>query len=261
MDSLGFKIAIPSYKRSKTIGEKTLQYLQDCQIDMAKVYIFVADAIEYEDYKHYIDDLGLNIVIGVPTLCGQRNFITNYFEEGDYILNMDDDLEGIYIKIDDKKYEKTFDLNVICNEGFTLCKTHYTKLWGIGAVLNALFMNLSSSMNLKYIVGCFWGYIIDKRPTLTITLEDKEDFERTILYYQEFGTVARLNRFAPKTNYYKEQGGMQETRTAQRVTDSAYYLAHKYPQYCKINTSKKSENTEVRLFHDKSFNKQQTSLF
>lgn len=263
MDSLEYKIAIPSYKRAETIGKKTLAYLKECNILMENVYVFVADADEFEAYKHH-QALGLNVVIGTHTLCGQRNFISRFFRTDDKVVCIDDDIEGIYIKLSDKKFEKTFDLDTCIKLGFTECIKSNTKLWGINAVLNALFMKDSVSDNLKYIVGCFWGYIVDKSPELAITLEDKEDFERTLLFYHKFNAVVRLNMYAPKTNYYKEQGGMQETRTPERVTSSAYNLLERFPQYCTLNTTKKSENTEIRLYHNRKAadaGKAQTSLF
>jgi hypothetical protein len=249
------KIAIPSYKRASTIRIKTLQYLLECGVNMADVYIFVANDKEFESYKYLVADLGVNLIAGVPTLCAQRNFITNYFKEGEEVACLDDDVEGIYLKIDDKKTVKELNFAGMCKEGFLLCNKHNTKLWGIGAVLNPFFLKFDHSIDLKYIVGCFWGYIVDK--TLVISLEDKEDFERTILAYHKYGAVVRLNKYAPKTNYYKEAGGMQETRTAQRVTDSANILLQRWPQYCVLNTGKKSNHTEIRLRHDKTFNPKQ----
>lgn len=262
MDIIDYKIAIPSYKREDTFGKKTLAYLKECNVPMEKIYLFVADEDEYNSYIKY-QQMGINLIIGEHTLCNQRNFITRYFKEGDFILCMDDDIDAIYKKIDDKKYEKLLDIDSMCEQGFSSCIENGTKLWGIGAVLNSLFMSHKVSNDLKYIVGCTWGYIVDHSKELTITLEDKEDYERTLLYYDKFKSVVRLNFYAPKTNYYKEKGGMQETRTPQRVTESAYNLLERFPNYCKLNTAKKSKNTEIRLYHNpkKDLDINQTSLF
>jgi hypothetical protein len=243
---MDWRIAIPSYKRSETIRKKTLKYLlEDCLIDASKIDIFIADEKEKLDYN-YLEKEGLRIIVGVPTLMAQRNFITNYYEDGQMILNMDDDIEGIYEKVDDKNTRLVIRLDKLIEVGFRSCIKKRTKLWGINAVLNPFFMKENISTNLKYIVGCFWGQIIDKRKDLEITLEDKEDYERTIKYFHTFRKVVRLNWIAPKTNYYGEAGGMQETRTEKRVSDSAVYLATKYPQYCSMN-SNKTNHSEIKL--------------
>lgn len=247
---MNYKIVIPTYKRVDTLKVKTLAYLKQCNVPNSNIWLFVANEDEYNAYYEKFGELGYNIVVGVPTLMGQRNFITNYFNEGEYLLNIDDDIDAIYIKISDTQYEPFYDLDRICSEGFAECVNNKTKLWGINAVLNSLFMKFKVSTDLKYIVGCFWGQIVDHSVDLTISLEDKEDFERTLLYYDKYKSVVRLNYFAPKTNYYKEKGGMQETRTPERVTRSAYNLLERFPRYCKLNTAKKSGNTEIRLYHN-----------
>lgn len=242
-----YRIAIPSYKRSKTIREKTLKYLlDDCRINPDMIDIFVADLDELRDYE-YLKEEGLRIIVGRPTLRAQRNFITNYYPEGSKIINMDDDISGIYKRINDKEKKLFTDLIKMFDIGFNECLRANTKLFGICAVLNPLFMKAAISTNLKYIVGCFWGQIIDHSPDLTITLEDKEDYERTIKYFHKFRAVVRMNMFAPKTAYYSEGGGMQVTRTEERVTASALFLLKNYPQYCKLNVSKKSKHTEIKL--------------
>lgn len=246
---MNYEIAIPSYKRHETIHKKTLSYLLgDCNVNPDKITVFVADEDEYKKY-HAVQQVGCNLIIGLPTLRAQRNFIQGYYHDGENVLHIDDDVEGIYVKLSDKKFEKETDLNTICSQGFSLCRVAGTKLWGISAVLNPLFMRNNCSTDLKYIVGCFWGCINSHDLDLTVELEDKEDFERTIKYYKKFKSVVRLNNYAPKTKYYGEPGGMQVTRTEQRVTESAEYLLAKYPQFCRLNTGKKSTHTEIRLFN------------
>lgn len=241
-----YRIAIPSYKRQETIEKKTLNYLlSECKLNPSVIDVFVANQEEYLLYQH-LTKRGVNVIIGLETLRSQRNFITKYYTEGTKIICFDDDVDGLYKK-KGNKLEKFIDLNPFFNIGFAECAKNKTKLWGITAVLNGFYMNNKISNNLKYIVGCFFGQIIDHSPALQIYLEDKEDFERTIKYYKYFGSVVRLNMFAPKTDYYKEKGGMQITRTEKRVTASAIFLAKNYPQYCKINLQKKSQHTEIKL--------------
>ena len=68
-----------------------------------------------------------------------------------------------------------------------------------------------------------------------------------MLYFDKYKKVIRLNMLAPKTNYYDEEGGMQVTRTEERITASALTLIKRYPNYCTLNTNKKSSHTEIKL--------------
>lgn len=239
-------IAIPSYKRAETLVKKTLKYLlQDCKIDIQCITVFVANQNEFIEYQNKLPK-ELKIVIGKETLRGQRNYMDFYYNINDRVLFFDDDIEGLYKKVGNKTKLFT-DLKALYKIGFNECLKHKTALFGVCAVNNGFYMNNKISTNLKYIVGCFYGQIITHDKSLSVTLEDKEDFERTILYFNKYKKVIRLNMISPKTNYYDESGGMQITRTEQRVTASAYALIKRYPQYCSLNTTKKSEHTEIKL--------------
>jgi hypothetical protein len=60
-------------------------------------------------------------------------------------------------------------------------------------------MNNIISTNLKYIADVSMSNNY-KRQALSVTLEDKEDFERRLLYFHKYKKVVRLNMIAPKTN-------------------------------------------------------------
>lgn len=243
---MNYKIAIPSYKRAETLCSKTLNYLLEiCKVDKTLITVFVANQYEYDEYFKVIPK-GIAIIIGKETLRGQRNFMDFYFEKGTKVIFFDDDIEGIYKKNKNKTHLFT-DIITLCKIGFNECFKNSTALFGICAVNNGFYMNNKISTNLKYIVGCFYGQIITHDKSLSVSLEDKEDFERTILYFDKYKKVVRLNMFAPKTNYYDEGGGMQITRTEERVTVSALNLIKRYPMYCSLNAKKKSTHTEIKL--------------
>ncbi len=93
-----YRIVIPSYKRAETIRKKTLNYLIDiCNISTKIIDVFVANEKEYEDYK-YLEKLGINIVVGVRLLHKQRNYIQQYYDEGEFIMQFDDDIDALKIK-------------------------------------------------------------------------------------------------------------------------------------------------------------------
>ena len=99
---------------------------------------------------------------------------------------------------------------------------------------------------LSYIIGFMTGVINNKKAELR-TIDDKEDYERSIKYYLKDNGLLRFNNVTCDTKCYKEPGGMQVERTKKRIHDSAVYLTKQYPELCTLNTTKKSGFTEVRL--------------
>lgn len=244
--TINYVIAIPSYRREETLKEKTLAYLKRSNVPESKIYIFVANDQEMATYREAVGG-GYNYVLGQETLRAQRNFIQNYFKEGDFVISMDDDLEGLY-KLSGGGIEEENDIDKIAKIGYENMIKSGAKIFGVYPVANHFFMKSRVTNDLKYIVGCFWGAIIDHSENLSVELEDKEDFERSIRYFKEHGSVIRLDGYCVKTNYYKEKGGMQETRTKDRVESSARHLVDKYPEFCRINTRKKNkEFVEIEL--------------
>jgi len=243
---MNYRIAIPSYNRPKVIRKRTLNYLLDiCGIKPAIIDVFVADNEQYNEYK-YLEELGINIVIGVRWLHKQRNYIQNYYNEGDFIMQFDDDIDALKIKRG-KKTEVLKNLEQVIVIGFNECLKNRTKLFGVSAVDNFFFMNGKISTNLKFCVGACFGIIIDHDNFLSLTLEEKEDYERTIKYYIKFGKVVRLNMVATQTTYYTGAGGMVDNRTEEEQNKAALYLCEKYPEFIKINPHRKSKYLELRL--------------
>jgi len=241
-----YRVAIPSYKRSETIKKKTLNYLLDvCGIKPSVIDIFVANEKEYKDYKH-LEELGLNVIIGVVLLHKQRNFIQDYYEEGQCVMQLDDDIDSLKIKRGNNTVVLS-KLDSLINIGFNECFKNKTKIFGVGAVDNHFFMNDKISTNLKLCVGSCFGIIIDKDKSLYLKLEEKEDYERTIKYFLKFKKVVRLNMVATKTTYYSGAGGMVDSRTEEEQNKSALYLCSQYPDLIKINTKRKSKYLELRL--------------
>lgn len=239
-----FRIAIPSYRRPDTIKEKTLNYLEKCGIDLSYVDIFVADEKERDDYLY----LGLNIVVGVKGIRNQREFIRDYYEEGQKVLSMDDDIEYL-CKLNGDKLEAFYNLKQFVAMAFKLCIKNRTKLWGVTAVNNPFYMKDKVSTNLKFIVGCFYGFINDKDKYLRVSpeLKVKEDYELTIKHYKKFGSVVRFDGYSPRTKYYTEKGGLQGDRDSVMSEEASLFLLNKYPEYVSLNGLSSNGHMEIKL--------------
>ena len=89
-----YVVAIPSYKRKKLIKTHTLQLLQDYQISSKKIFIFVANKTEFQEYTSELPEKHhSNIIIGKKGLHHQRNFISSFFPKNKYIFHLDDDIK------------------------------------------------------------------------------------------------------------------------------------------------------------------------
>jgi hypothetical protein len=241
-----YVVAIPSFKREQTIIQKTLPLLLQYHINPSLIHIFVANQEQYDIYHEVLDPTSYGqLIIAVQGMGAVRNFMTSYFPEGQFIFYMDDDITNFF-EIDLFQRKKPLNsLHDLIQEGFHECVSKGCRLFGIYPASNPYFMTLSTSFDLKYIIGCCYGIINTHQ--LQVTLDDKEDFERSIIMYLLDGGVVRINRVAPITKYYTEKGGMQEERTDERITESAKLLIAKYPHLARINNGKKSGKTELVL--------------
>ena len=259
---LTYQIAIPTYKRYDIISNKTLKVLKELKIKRHIITLFVANKSEYKKYiENVSNSLYHEIVIGKKGLKNQRNFIQNYYPEGTNLVQLDDDIENIVElynplgikKTSSKEYRKQGTLKTINNlnqfiiNAFKICIKNKVYLWGIYPVANAYFMNFNIEIGLKFIVGPFWGCIVRHSNKLKLTIDEKENVQRTLQYFSMDNKVIRFNNISIITKYYKTPGGMQyeKKNRKQEALKSAKYLHKKYPNITKIKLTKKSGIPEI----------------
>lgn len=243
---MNFQIAIPSHERVDTLKKYTIEFLRSCGVGRSNVTIFVNDSREASLYKNAFK--GYRVVNCEAKGIGEiRNFIATYYPEGTQVLSIDDDIKYVVRRNDKYTSARFTQLNWLVNKGFSLCKEHGTEMWGIYPIVNPYFMREGYSKDLKYIIAALYGTISNHDSFLQVTMDDKEDYERSIKYYLKFGSIIRINDIGVKTSYYTEPGGLQTYRTKQTVAKNAFILSQRYPQLCSLNLKKKSGFAEVRL--------------
>ena len=249
---MDYKIAIPSYNRLQTLKDKTLFYLNECGIEKDRITIFVADEEQQKIYNVLLED-GYKIVIGEPGMTKVRNFIRRYYGDDEFVINMDDDIKHLS-KLTNGKLEPFYRLDDLIKLGFVECQKQGTKIWGISAVENPFYMSHGMSTSLKFIVGCFFGVINDKRNHFQVPdhLLVKSDYDITIKHYITFGKVIRFNGFCPKTKYYTEAGGLQGIRKVDDSKWASEWLSKTYPDYVSIKGVAGNGHLQISLRHKKS---------
>ena len=246
---MDYQIAIPSYKRPETIKKKTLKVLESYKIDPSRITIFVADENELVNYKKSLEDTPYkNIVVGVHTIGAQRNFIEKYYPEGTKLVMFDDDVEEVQKKISEQKLGRLEDLEKeFIIPGFEECEKAGAKTFGIYAASNAYFMKERVYTKLCYVIASMFGVIVEHDPFLERVTNHGEDYEYSIRQYVKNGAVVRFDYLTVKSNYYKEDGGLQTIRTKEYVYESIKKIADMFPDLCTMYIRESTGNAELRL--------------
>tara|TARA_R110000751_G_scaffold87744_4_gene173804 strand:- start:1133 stop:1909 length:777 start_codon:yes stop_codon:yes gene_type:complete len=247
---MDYHIAIPSYKRSETIKNKTLKLLSEHNIDKNKITIFVADTDEEKIYKQSLGN-EYKIVVGVPTIGNQRNFIERYYKENSWVVMFDDDLDGVFVKNENDLDPINNIENDLIIKGFNECIKNNSYVFGVYAAANAYFMLNRIYKKLCYIPGGVFGVIIQHDDFLQRKTNHGEDYEYSIRQYIKNKILVRFDYITIKSKFFKEQGGLQTIRTKQYIYDSIKWIQDEFPEYCKMYIRKTSGNAELRLKDNK----------
>lgn len=234
---MSYVLVIPSYRRAKTCYEKTYSLLK--RMNAIEPIIWVNDAIDYEEYSKYFPESMIRI--GGSSLVEKRNLIVQNFPLGARIVMMDDDIKNLVV-LDGVKKRNVINFNELVTYAFNICARENSSFWGVYPIDNPLCMNNFVRTNLCYCIGAFFG-IINNR--LEVSYNYAEDFERCLKYHELEGKVVRLDFVGINTAYYKESGGLQETRTEEKNTADKAAIVNMYPNSSKIIT--KRGKTEIKL--------------
>ena len=218
------RIAIPSYQRSTIIGTKTLAFLKGVDYPSELITIFVANEDEYFRYLQDVpSDLYGSLVIGELGLKEQRNFITNYYTNQQLLCCMDDDVDRIVCR--------NMSFQSLLAKARVDLETQKSGLWGILPKDDTRCFQNKTTTHLAHILGSF--YVCKNDKEILTTICEKEDYERSILYFKKYKKVLRFKGAGVRTRYAKTLGGLQQDGRLGRMAEGAIYLCEKYPDLCK----------------------------
>lgn len=250
--SSDYVVAIPSYKRTNELINKSLKTLKAGGVAASKIHIFVANNEERDIYQKAVPkELYGKIVVGVKGITNQRKFIVKYFPENKYVVSIDDDVEQIEKMDGPTKLVKIKNVDKFFRDAYDELKKHGLYIWGIYPVRNPFFMKPKVTTDLKFIIGVLRGTINrhDKDLEPSEGAESKEDYEQSILYFKKDGGVVRYNNITTKTKF-NAPGGLGTDRHDMNKA-AAQYLKKTYPDLITI-FHRKNGMTEVRLARAKS---------
>ena len=231
------RLVIASYHRPDLIQSKTLRYLRVQGYPVDKILIFVANENEKLVYETTVPPhLYGEIIVGRLGLMEQRNFISEYLDEDEIYISMDDDIDNL-------KLMNGWTLYDIIQEAYDVFETRMAGLYGILPNDDARRFKDNVSTHLAHILGAF--YIARNHKNLKITRTAKEDYERTILYWLRYGHVYRSRRGGVQTKYLRGGGGIPAADRRKREEEGVRYLAETYPALCRRKD--KGDHPDIEL--------------
>lgn len=232
-------VTIPSLGRPELCA-RTVRNLVTGGIPFDAVTVFLSDPTERPEYEaQYEISATPNIVDGVMGITAQRNLQTRYYENGAQLVCIDDDVTEI-LELVGNKLRPVTDIGTLFTQCFNAAQV---RLWGSNPTGNPFYMKNKSTLGWKFAVGCLHGYVVDHAlPDLTETV--KEDYERSALYFEADGAVARFDWLTTNNRYGRTPGGCG-TGTSRDETNrvAAANLIRRWPY---LFAYKRGSDTEIR---------------
>jgi hypothetical protein len=217
------RIAIPSLNRQTLISDLTLKFLSDAGYPSRLIDIFVDSYVQANEYIRLVPPhLYENIIVGVRDgLANQRNFISHYYPDNEIYLSMDDDVKSIVFKTPPTSF---CDFIRFCVQEMN---TRNVGLMGVLPNSDKRRMKDTITEHLTHILGSF--FLIKNNRDIVITINEKEDYQRSILYYLKYGKVLRYCKAGVDTRYAVTPGGLQTPGRNERMVNGVDYLVSMYP--------------------------------
>lgn len=241
---MNIKYIIPSFQRCYKFTELTYQFLQNQNIDLQDVWLILRE----DDPE--LDLYGLlpvnHLITDTKGIGMTHNEITHYFDEGDYLVELDDDLK----KIIDTNRKPITNFKQICQTMFTNLESKKLSFGGTYSVANPMFMKgcQEYTTDLRYCLGCVRFRI--NRKDIILHTNYAEDFENCLLHYLRDGGILKNNWIAPVTKNYADGGCDGDGRDFITEKKDKEYLSNKFPNHTTL-FQRKNGRWDLRLKHKK----------
>ena len=242
-----YEVAIVSHARPQQLADRTLKTLRNGNVDPARIRVFVTPGQE-DDYRSIIDpSLLRSVETGGAGLANNRNAINRYYPEGTPVVELDDDVLAIQ-QMSGDSLANISDIGKFFTDAFTIMSAGSATLWGVYPVANAYFMKPRVSEGLLFCIGHLHGFL--NRPSETMMLNYKQDYEKSLMRYVADGEVIRFDMVCAKVAPMRSGSGgnTANTRTEENERD-VQYLIENWPQYVKPTKRRPDGYLEVRLLN------------
>ena len=242
---MDIKYVIPSYKRANKFTDLTYKFIKDQDINLQDCYVFLRDD---DPQLELYGMIPVNhIITDTKGIGATHDEITSYFDEGDYLVELDDDIK----KIIDTDRKPITNFKEIVNTMFLKLEENKLSYGGTYSVPNPMFMSGAKeyTTDLRYMLGACRFRI--NRKDMIVETNFAEDFENCIIHYIRDGGILKSNWIAPVTNNYSIGGCDGSGRNIETEKADKQYLADKYPEYTTL-FQRKNGRHDLRLKHKKT---------
>lgn len=249
--SNGYQVAIPSYLRPVMLAQRTLPFLIEGGIRLDRITVFVHDNDPHLfQYQEITEAAGVNLEVTTARgINEQRAAIRSHYGDGTMLVQVDDDVTGLYEALDAKTLDPVHDVAAFFEAMFREMLVHGLYSWGLTPVMNAYFMKPGAySTGLKFVIFSLFGTIVRRdHPVNTVTVATKDDYEYSLRSWWYDGGILRNEHVAAKADIYKAPGGCQNTRTVELAEESVQSLIRQWPGLVRRNERRKSDFPEILL--------------
>lgn len=246
-------VAVMSHKRPQLFSDNTLKYLTDVQTNF-KIHVFCSRAHDQAKYKKFFINhplfAQLKFINAPDDYLEKCNMIYRYFKTDTNVFFMEDDvIELSFSRIGDNKLNKLINFDEFVHNSFSQCINQNCKIFGIYPVHNYYFMKNTVTTEFKFLIANAFGFISTKNnKKLILHSESKTDYERSVLYYLNYGGTMRFNYISAKTNNLKNKGGLNDDLVNRLESEAlgVYYLLNMYPEYFKYKDYHSTPYDEIK---------------
>eukprot|EP00927_Polykrikos_kofoidii_P033614 TRINITY_DN2843_c0_g3_i1.p1 TRINITY_DN2843_c0_g3~~TRINITY_DN2843_c0_g3_i1.p1 ORF type:complete len:833 (-),score=126.18 TRINITY_DN2843_c0_g3_i1:153-2651(-) len=206
---------------------KTLGFLKRHRVPPRVVSLWVACDQEQFHYEAalkqdpYWGGGEVEVVVGVPGIMHQRNFIVRSLPEDTYVISLDDDLTDVLWKqfpTNGKGIQSALttlpkgSFERLIYHAHDLLRQYKANIWGLSASSNVMSMWTDGvSTRNGEINGFFYGFlnrhVLELQPRLG---DATEDAERSLRYFKHDRIVLRYRMYCGDTRCFQFAGGLQD---------------------------------------------------
>jgi len=236
------RIVIPSHNRANRIVDLLDAFRHQDLRKSIPIDIFVASSQlrDYEIIPSLYRDMDITIIEGVLGLANQRNYIRDFYLEGEQLIWFDDDcipLTNIYV-------ESTSVFKELESKNLKLCSVAPTS--------NKYFSSrYSFTSGLYFAYGCLYWEINTHHYSMYLDVllgDELEDYFRSIKAYMLSGNTLRYWRMPYKHDMFKPGGMLSDYDKQARIdahNKNAEYFKQMYIQY--VDTSQPNPGQSIKL--------------
>lgn len=224
------KYVVPSFQRPVIFRDQTYSFLKKHNISDNDIHLFLRSDDPYlNDYMDRATGINFHIT-DVRGVGRTHNFITETFDEGEYIVEIDDDLKELV----DNERKPIKDFKSVVESMLSRMVDEEISYGGTYQVANTKFMsdNPQYTTDLRYLLGCVRFRRI--RKDIVLETNYSEDFENCILHFLRDGKILKNNWICPITKNYQDGGCKNDGRDNETEKSDKVFIATKYPKYSRI---------------------------